>query len=56
MTADAADFLGIGKERGRIQNKQWADLIAMKKNPLENIQALREISFVMKNGNIIKFK
>jgi len=31
-----------------------ADLIAMRGNPLENIDALREMPFVMKDGLVFK--
>jgi imidazolonepropionase-like amidohydrolase len=31
-----------------------ADIIATPANPLENIQALRQVSFVMKDGKVAK--
>jgi imidazolonepropionase-like amidohydrolase len=33
-----------------------ADIIATPANPLENIQALRQVSFVMKGGRVVKTK
>jgi imidazolonepropionase-like amidohydrolase len=31
-----------------------ADIIAMPENPLDNIQAVRRVSFVMKDGSVFK--
>jgi imidazolonepropionase-like amidohydrolase len=54
MTTDAARLLGIEGERGAARPGMYADLIAMPDNPLDNIQALRRVDFVMKNGTIIR--
>lgn len=54
MTINAAELLGIEKERGVIAPAYFADIIAVKNNPLENIDAIKQVSFVMKNGRIIK--
>jgi len=56
MTTDAAEFLRIGKTRGAIAKGMAADIIATLANPLENIQALRQVSFVMKDGKVVKLK
>ena len=56
MTTDAAEFLRIGKTRGSIAKGMAADIIATPANPLENIQALRQVSFVMKGGKVVKSK
>jgi imidazolonepropionase-like amidohydrolase len=32
----------------------FADIVATHDNPLDNIQALKRVSFVMKNGTVIK--
>jgi imidazolonepropionase-like amidohydrolase len=47
----AADVIG---ERGPIKAGMYADIIAVKGNPLEDIDALREVEFVMKNGGVFK--
>lgn len=54
MTSDAARLLGIDKVRGQLRAGLAADIIATSENPLENVQALKRVSFVMKNGVVIK--
>jgi imidazolonepropionase-like amidohydrolase len=56
MTADAAAFMRINKVRGSIAKGMAADIIATPANPLESIQALRQVSFVMKDGKVVKNK
>lgn len=53
MTTNAARLLGVEKERGALKPGLYADIIATTENPLVNIQALRQVSFVMKNGRVI---
>jgi len=54
-TSNAADALGLN-DRGRIKKNYVADLIAVKGNPLENIELLNpdNVLFVMKEGKIVK--
>jgi imidazolonepropionase-like amidohydrolase len=47
----AADVFG---ERGPIRAGMFADLIAVAGDPLTDIDALRTVSFVMKNGTVFK--
>ncbi len=54
MTANAARLLGVDNERGFLKPGMAADIIATPENPEENIQTLRKVSFVMKDGAIIK--
>lgn len=54
MTINAAQLLGIEKTRGLIAVGMKCDLIATQDNPLENIQTLKNVSFVMKNGIVYK--
>ena len=56
MTTNAAQLLRIDKVRGSIVKGMAADIIATPANPLENIQALRQVSFVMKDGKVVKPK
>jgi imidazolonepropionase-like amidohydrolase len=53
MTTNNAELLGIAKERGAITPGLYADIIATPENPLADLQALRGIHFVMKNGTVV---
>ena len=54
MIPNAARLLGVDKVRGAIAPGQFADIIATPENPLENISTLKKVSFVMKNGKVVK--
>jgi imidazolonepropionase-like amidohydrolase len=54
MTTSGAELLRISKEHGAIANGYFADIVAMPGNPLQDIESLRKINFVMKNGKIIR--
>jgi imidazolonepropionase-like amidohydrolase len=56
MTSDAAKMLGMGASRGTLKAGGAADLIAVAANPLEDIKALRDVAFVMKDGVVYKDK
>ena len=47
----AADLI---KERGPIKPGMFADMIAVNGDPLTDIDALRDVQFVMKNGMVFK--
>ncbi len=53
-TSVAAKYMGWGEEIGSVRKGYYADIIATKKNPLENISVLENIDFVMKGGEVIK--
>jgi imidazolonepropionase-like amidohydrolase len=52
-TINAVDLLGVD-DRGLIAPGRWADLVAVRGNPLENIHLLENIPFVMKGGVVVK--
>lgn len=54
MTSNPAELLRINKERGTLTPGLAADIVAMPANPLDDIESLRKINFVMKNGKIIR--
>lgn len=54
MTTNVAELLRINKQRGPIAPGLAADIIAMPANPLEDIESLRKVNFVMKDGKIIR--
>jgi imidazolonepropionase-like amidohydrolase len=53
-TLNGFDLLGIANERGAIAVGKAADMIAIPGNPLDNIELLRKVNFVMKDGKIIR--
>jgi imidazolonepropionase-like amidohydrolase len=54
MTINAARLLDVDNQRGLIREGMAADIIAMKDNPFNNIQALKQVTFVMKDGRVFK--
>jgi imidazolonepropionase-like amidohydrolase len=54
MTTNAAELLRINKTRGSIGIGLSADIVATPANPLEDIEGLRKIDFVMKDGKIVR--
>lgn len=54
MTTNGYEISELEDERGPIKEGFMADLIAMRGNPLEDIDALREVDFVMKDGLVFK--
>jgi imidazolonepropionase-like amidohydrolase len=54
MTTNAAELFRWRGQRGWIAAGHAADIIATPQNPLDNIQALRKVSFVMKDGRVIR--
>jgi len=53
-TVTSAKILGIDDELGEIKAGYLADLIAVNENPIENIQTLENVVFVMKEGIVYK--
>ncbi|HWZ16573.1 MAG TPA: amidohydrolase family protein [Mucilaginibacter sp.] len=51
-TTSAADLLGISDKTGSISKGKFADIIAVDGNPLEDIGAMKNVTFVMKEGKI----
>lgn len=54
MTIYASELLGIEKERGLLEPSYYADIIAVKDNPLIDIENIESVHFVMKEGEIIR--
>jgi imidazolonepropionase-like amidohydrolase len=53
-TRDAARLLKIDDRLGTIEEKKLADIIAVKGNPLDDIKAMKDVVFVMKEGVVFK--
>jgi imidazolonepropionase-like amidohydrolase len=54
LTTNAAELLGVEKTRGFLKVGMRADIIAVADNPLDKIETLEQVSFVMKNGKVFK--
>jgi imidazolonepropionase-like amidohydrolase len=53
-TIAAADLLGISEAVGSLRTGKMADVIAVRGDPLANVQTLEDVRFVMKQGQIYK--
>lgn len=54
LTTNAAKLLGVEKVRGSLKVGMKGDIIAVKDNPLEKIETVKSVTFVMKNGKVYK--
>ena len=54
MTVTGYEVSETTATRGLIRSGLFADLIAVPGNPLQNIDALRDVRFVLKNGIVFK--
>ena len=53
-TGNAADLFGIAQKVGTLEKGKLADVIAMPGDPTSDISATERVSFVMKEGKIIR--
>ena len=53
-TVNAADLMGWTAKTGSLEAGKWADMIAVEKNPLEDVRVLQDVKFVMKGGVVYK--
>lgn len=53
-TINAADLMGWTTKTGTLEPGKWADIIAVDKNPLDDIRVLQDVKFVMKAGVVYK--
>ena len=53
-TINAADLMGWTAKTGTLEPGKWADIIAVDKNPLDDIRTLQDVKFVMKAGVVYK--
>lgn len=54
MTINAAEALNKHHEIGLLKEGYTANIIAVEKNPLDDIDQLKQVAFVMKNGQVYK--
>ena len=53
-TGNAADLFGVAQKTGTLEKAKFADVIAMPGDPTADITATERVSFVMKEGKIIR--
>ncbi len=53
-TINAADLMGWSAKTGTLEPGKWADIIAVDKNPIDDIRVLQNVKFVMKAGVVYK--
>ncbi len=53
-TRVAAELAGAQKDLGTVEKGKWADLIAVKGDPLADISELERVTFVMKGGAVVR--
>jgi imidazolonepropionase-like amidohydrolase len=53
-TLNAADLMGWSEKTGSLDAGKWADIIAVKGDPLGDVTLLQHLSFVMKSGVVYK--
>jgi imidazolonepropionase-like amidohydrolase len=53
-TAGGSDLIGDARDIGSVQAGRYADIIAVKGDPLEDVTRLEHVDFVMKGGVIYK--
>ncbi len=53
-TSNGATLLGLERDIGTVAVGKRADIVAVRGNPLDSIQVLQSVSFVMKDGRVFK--
>jgi imidazolonepropionase-like amidohydrolase len=53
-TINAADLMGLTAKTGTLEPGKWADIIAVEKNPVDDVRVLQDVKFVMKAGVVYK--
>lgn len=53
-TVSASDLIGRDNNAGSLEPGRWADLIAVKGDPLADVRVLESVAFVMKEGKVYR--
>jgi imidazolonepropionase-like amidohydrolase len=54
LTTNPARVLGVDKVRGWIKTGMRADIVAVRDNPLDKIETVKDVVFVMRHGKVYK--
>lgn len=55
-TMSGAELIGMSKDIGTIEAGKYADIIAVKGDPLRDMSAMEQVTFVMKGGVVTKYR
>ncbi len=53
-TVAAAELLGKGEQLGSLREGKLADIVAVEGNPVEDINVMLDVRFVMKDGVVYR--
>jgi len=53
---NGARLLGWDKRLGSLTPGKWADIVAVSGDPLQDIEVMQKVSFVMKNGVVFSHR
>ncbi len=53
LTVNSAEMMGLSNEVGKVAPGMLADLIALRGNPLDDIEVLQDVRMVMKEGVVV---
>ena len=53
-TVNGAELIGWPDDVGAIEAGRYADIIAVRGNPLDDVSVLEDVRFVMKGGRVYK--
>jgi imidazolonepropionase-like amidohydrolase len=53
-TVNAAELMGWSDQIGSITKGKFADMVAVRGNPIADVRLLQHIQFVMKGGTVYK--
>jgi imidazolonepropionase-like amidohydrolase len=53
-TVNGAELIGISDKAGTIEPGKWADIVAVEGDPTQDIHAMGQVRFVMKEGMVYK--
>jgi len=53
-TSNAAELLGMQNDVGSVSQGKFADIVAVKGDPLTDLTLLQKLDFVMKGGEVVK--
>jgi imidazolonepropionase-like amidohydrolase len=53
-TSSAAELLGMQNDVGSVAPGKYADIVAVKGDPLADVGVLQQVDFVMKGGEVYK--